>query len=79
MSIIVHQFKRLISQRYRDETRRKDRHQQLQRAIEDYLDAITQYHGWVLLATRADEEQGFHCDVTIRTPDLLAWSNQRAD
>jgi len=79
MSIIAHQFKRLISTRYREETRRKDRHRRLQRAIEDYLDALPQCHGWVLLASRADAEQGFHCDVTVRTRDLLAWSNQRAD
>jgi len=79
MSIITHHFKRLISSRYREQVRHEDRHRRLQRAIEDYLDALPQCYGWVLLASRADKEEGFHCDVTIRTRDLLAWSKPRID
>lgn len=79
MSTLAHHFKRLTSSRYREQVRREDRHRRLENAINDYLSNLPQCHGWVLLASRADKEEGFHCDVTIRTRDLLAWSKQKSD
>ena len=79
MSIIAHHFKCLTSSRYREQVRREKRHRRLENAINDYLANLPQCHGWVLLASRADKEEGFYCDVTIRARDLLAWSKQKSD
>jgi len=79
MSSITHLLKYLLSPTYRQQARVEECHRRITQAIEDYVDALPQCHGWILLASRADKEDGFYCDVTIRTRDFLSWARQNAD
>jgi len=78
MSSIGHYLKTLLSHRYRQEVRTANRHQRLRDSIDQYLKGLPQCHSWVLIASRADHDEGFHCDVTMRARDLLPWARENA-
>lgn len=79
MSSIIHYLKYLLSSRYRQQARMENRQRRIDEAVEYYVDALPQCHGWILLASRADKEEGFHCDVTISARNFLSWARQNAD
>jgi|AntDeeMinimDraft_5_1070356.scaffolds.fasta_scaffold03860_6 hypothetical protein len=60
MSSIGHYLKTLLSNRYRQEVTTANRHQRLRDSIDQYLKGLPQCHSWVLIASRADHDEGFH-------------------